>query len=199
MKTAVVLFACLLPLAAVAQSKDGVPLMKPALAASAPAKAVAPAIAGTPRTITWDALVPAGWDPFKDFKDMNFQMLDDGDPRAGAMLKKMRDVWDNAPVNGALVGQTVRIPGFVVPLEDSKDGLKEFLLVPYFGACVHSPPPPANQIVHVLPKSPAKGLRSMDAVWIIGTLTTGRTDSYMGAASYRIEATGVAPYTEASR
>ena len=190
------LLACVIPLAATAQSKEGVPLMKPPLAAPTPAKVLAP---GAPRTITWDALVPAGWDPFKDFKDMNFQMLDDGDPRAAAMLKKMRDVWDNAPVNGALVGQAVRIPGFVVPLEDSKDGLKEFLLVPYFGACVHSPPPPANQIVHVLPRSPAKGLRSMDAVWITGTLTTGRTDSYMGAASYRIEATGVAPYSEASR
>ena len=181
------------PLAAHAQAKDGVPLMKPPIAAPAPAAKPA---AGTPRTITWDALVPAGWDPFKDFKDMNFQMLDDGDPRAGAMLKKMREVWDNAPVNGALVGQSVRIPGFVVPLEDTKDGLKEFLLVPYFGACIHSPPPPANQIVHVLPKSPAKGFRSMDAVWITGTLTAGRTDSYMGAAGYRIEATAVAPYTE---
>ena len=173
--------------------KDGVPLMKPPLAA--PAKPAA--TPGAPRTITWDALVPAGWDPFKDFKDLNFQMLDDGDPRAAAMLKKMREVWDNAPVNTALVGQAVRIPGFIVPLEDSKEGLKEFLLVPYFGACVHSPPPPANQIVHVLPKSPAKGFRSMDAVWITGTLSTGRTDSYMGAASYRIESISVLPYSEA--
>ena len=172
--------------------KDGVPLMKPPLAA--PAKpATTP---GAPRTITWDALVPTGWDPFKDFKDLNFQTLDDGDPRAAAMMKKMREVWDNAPVNTALVGQAVRIPGFIVPLEDSKDGLKEFLLVPYFGACVHSPPPPANQIVHVLPKSPAKGFRSMDAVWITGTLSTGRTDSYMGAASYRIESVSVVPYSE---
>ena len=186
----------LLPGAALAQ-RDGVPLMKPPLAA--PVKPAAAVLAGAPRTITWDALVPAGWDPFKDFKDLNFQAMDDGDPRATAMLKKMRDVWDNAPVNTALVGQTVRIPGFVVPLEDTKDGLKEFLLVPYFGACVHSPPPPANQIVHVLPRSPAKGLRSMDAVWITGTLSTGRTDSYMGAASYRIEALSVAPYTETPR
>ena len=195
MKLLITLIAALalLPGWALAQ-KDGVPLMKPPLAA--PAK---PAAAGAPRTITWDALVPAGWDPFKDFKDLNFQMLDDGDPRAGAMLKKMREVWDNAPVNPALVGQQVRIPGFVVPLEDSKDGLKEFLLVPYFGACIHSPPPPANQIVHVLPRSPAKGLRSMDAVWITGTLSTGRTDSYMGAASYRIEALSVVPYSEPAR
>ncbi len=167
---------------------SGVPLMKPALQG-----AVKP---GTARTITWDNLVPADWDPFKEFKGMNFNLLDDGDPRAAQMLKRMREVWDNAPVNAQLVGQTVRIPGFVVPLEDGKEGVKEFLLVPYFGACVHSPPPPANQIIHVLPKTPAKGLRSMDTVWITGTLATVRTDSYMGAASYRIEAVEVAPYSE---
>jgi hypothetical protein len=137
--------------------------------------------------------------PFKEFKGLNFQTLDDGDPRAAAMLRRMREVWDNAPANPALVGQTVRLPGFVVPLEDSKEGLKEFLLVPYFGACIHSPPPPANQIVHVVPKTPAKGLRSMDTVWITGKLATVRTDSYMGAASYRIEAQNVAPYEDKAR
>jgi uncharacterized protein len=179
-----------------AQGKDGVPLMKPALPAPAAAAAAATTAPGAVRTINWDALVPPNWDPFKEFKDLNFQALDDGDPRAAQMLKKMRDVWDNAPINTAVVGQTVRLPGFVVPLEDSKDGLTEFLLVPYFGACIHSPPPPANQIVHVLPKAAAKGLRSMDAVWITGVLTTVRTDSYMGAAGYRIEATAVAPYSE---
>jgi hypothetical protein len=115
------------------------------------------------------------------------------------MLKKMREVWDSAPVNPELVGTQVRIPGFVVPLEDSKAGLREFLLVPYFGACIHSPPPPANQIIHVLPRTPAKGVRSMDTVWVSGTLSTVRTDSYMGASGYRIEATSVAPYTEPAR
>jgi uncharacterized protein len=174
-----------------AGATTGVPLMKPPLA---PPKAAAKP--GEARTITWDNLVPADWDPFKDFKGLNFNLLDDGDPRAAQMLKRMREVWDNAPVNAQLVGQSVRIPGFVVPLEDGKEGVKEFLLVPYFGACVHSPPPPANQIIHVLPKTPAKGLRSMDTVWITGTLATVRTDSYMGAAGYRIEAVEVAPYQE---
>jgi hypothetical protein len=98
-----------------------------------------------------------------------------------------------------MVGQAVRIPGFVVPLEDSKEGLKEFLLVPYFGACIHSPPPPSNQIIDVVPRTPARGVRSMDAVWISGVLATTRTDSYMGAASYRIEAVSVTPYHENAR
>lgn len=179
---------------------SGVPLMKPPLGAT-PATVAKPAagLPGQPATIAWDALVPASWDPFKDFKGLDFQAMDDGDPRAAEMMKRMREVWDNAPVNNAIVGKNVRIPGFVVPLEDSKEGLKEFLLVPYFGACIHSPPPPSNQIVHVLPKTAAKGLRSMDAVWITGTLATVRTDSYMGAASYRIEATSVVPYKETAR
>jgi len=190
-------------LPASAQAPAGVPLMKEPIkpetaapAASAGTSATPAGKPGDPRTISWDALVPPNWDPFKDFKGLNFQMMDDGDPRTMQFLKRMREVWDNAPPNPKIVGQEVRIPGFVVPLEDSKEGMKEFLLVPYFGACIHSPPPPANQIIHVLPKSPAKGLRSMDTVWISGRISTVRTDSFMGAASYRIEAVDVSPYQD---
>ena len=183
-------------------AKDGAPLMNPALGGPAPLASKpappGPVVNGF-RTINWDALVPADWDPFKEFKGLNLGVLDDADPRAALMLKKMREVWDNAPINTALVGQRVRLPGFVVPLEDTKDGMKEFLLVPYFGACIHSPPPPGNQIIHVLPKVPVKGLRSMDTVWISGVLSAERTDSYMGAAGYRIEADAVAPYQERGR
>jgi uncharacterized protein len=171
------------------------------LAAAAPAAAQPPAApaatpAGASRTISWDDLVPPDWDPMKEFKGMDFGLLQDSDPRAQELLKKLREVWDNAPTNPKLEGQAVRLPGFVVPLEEGKDGLREFLLVPYFGACIHSPPPPANQIIHVLPKSAAKGLRSMDTVWVTGTLKTVRTDSFMGTASYRLEAAGVTPYSD---
>jgi hypothetical protein len=159
------------------------------------AQSAAPGTAA-PRTIGWEALVPADWDPMKDLKGLNLSILSDADPRATAALAKLREAWDNAPINPAVVGQTVRLPGYLVPLEETKDGLKEFLLVPYFGACIHSPPPPANQIVHVLPKAPAKGLRSMDTVWVTGVLTGTRTDSYMGMSGYRIEATQVTPYAE---
>lgn len=181
-----------LPAAPLARAQPaGVPTMQPPLA-GAPA-------AGPARTITWEDLVPRDWDPFKEFKDLNFQMLDDGDPRAMELLKRMRKVWDEAPVNEALAGQVVRLPGFIVPLEDSREGLKEFLLVPYFGACIHSPPPPANQIIHVVPVKPARGFRSMDAVWISGPLALDRVDSHMGMAGYRIAATEVAAYREKGR
>ena len=156
-------------------------------------KAAASAAASAFREISWDDLVPKDWDPLKQFKDMNFGMLTDADPRAAAMLKKMREVWDNAPVNGALDGQAIRIPGYVVPLEESKAGMTEFLLVPYFGACIHTPPPPSNQIVHVLPAK-AKNLRSMDTVWVSGTLKALRSDTFMGASGYRIDAATTEPY-----
>jgi len=164
-------------------------------AATKPAAGPAPARAGYAE-ISWDELVPKDWDPLKQFKDMNFGLLNDADPRAAAMLKKMREVWDNAPTNNAMDGKAVRLPGYVVPLEEGKTGLTEFLLVPYFGACIHTPPPPSNQIVHVLPREPLKGVKSMDTVWINGTLRTLRSDTFMGASSYKLDAVSVEPYVE---
>ena len=121
------------------------------------------------REITWDELVPKDWDPTKDLKDMNFGPVRDGDPRAAAMLKRMREPGTTRrPTRGRR--RLSRIPGYVVPLEESKAGLTEFLLVPYFGACIHTPPPPSNQIIHVKPRQPPKGFRSMDTVWVSGTL-----------------------------
>ncbi len=184
--TASIAAALLVPLA---QAQD-----KPAAKPAAKAAAAAPATAFA--EITWDELVPPDWDPLKQFKDMNFGVLSDADPKAAAMLKKMREVWDNAPVNNKLEGKAIRIPGYIVPLEEGKNGMTEFLLVPYFGACIHSPPPPANQIIHVKPKEPAKGIRSMDTVWVNGTLHTLRTDTFMGASSYRMEAQGIERYVE---
>ncbi len=156
----------------------------------------AAAARGAYAEITWDELVPPDWDPLAQFKDMNFGVLSDADPRAAAMLKKMREVWDNAPVNNKLDGRAIRIPGYIVPLEEGKNGMTEFLLVPYFGACIHSPPPPANQIIHVKPKSPARGFKSMDTVWVNGTLHTLRSDTFMGVSSYRMEAQAVERYVE---
>ncbi len=189
--TSVVLTCCLH--APWAQTQPAPPA--PAAAAKPAAKA-APVIVGGFRVINWEELVPAGWDPMAEFKGMDLNAMNDGDPRTLQLMKRLREVWDQAPANPALDGMSVRVPGFVVPLEEGKDGLTEFLLVPYFGACVHSPPPPANQIIHVLPQPAAKGLRSMDAVWISGKLTRTRNDSYMGVSSWRLDAKSVEPYSE---
>ena len=168
----------------------------PAKTGNSAAKPAGGAAKAAYREIKWDDLVPADWDPFKEMKDMNFSGLSDTDPRAAAALKRMREFWDNAPVNPKLEDQAVRIPGYVVPLDDSTTGLKEFLLVPYFGACIHTPPPPANQIVHVVPRSAAKGFRAMDTVWVSGTLKAAKSDTAMGASGYRLDAVVVEPYVD---
>jgi uncharacterized protein len=142
----------------------------------------------------WDALVPADWNPAKEFGAVNLGNLDDSDPRAVAALEKLRQAWDNAPVVPALNGTRVRIAGFMVPLEGHQGLVSEFLLVPYFGACIHTPPPPANQIIHVLPARPYKSEQGMDAVWISGVLETTRADTGMGNAGYRMKAELVTPY-----
>ena len=180
----------------------GKPAAKAGSAASAPlsttATAVASPAAPSYREVSWDDLTPKDWDPLKQFREMNFGALSDSDPKAIAMLQRMRETWDNAPTNIAMEGQNVRIAGYLVPLDETKDGLIQFLLVPYFGACIHTPPPPSNQIIEVRPKQPSKGYRPMDTVWVSGTLRTLRSETYMGASSYRMQAMRVEPYVRNS-
>ena len=184
---------------AVAQSvrdtvRETVPQVQPALSGEAPPPGAR--VPGPTRTIGWEQLIPAGWDPYKDLKALNLDGLKDNDPKAEEALKKMRKMWDNAPINPLILGQSVRLPGYMVPLEDLPEGTKEFLLVPYFGACVHSPPPPANQIVHVVLDKPTKRFRLMDTLWVTGPLSATKTDSHMGVSSYRIDAKQVTPFAE---
>lgn len=146
--------------------------------------------------ITWDALVPKDWDPTKSFRDLQqLSRLPDSDARVQTLYERMRKVWDEAPTVASLKGRRIKIPGFVVPLESGQEGLREFLLVPYFGACIHTPPPPANQIIHVRATPPAKGFQTMSAVWVSGTLDLERADSQMGASGYSLQAAQIVKYS----
>lgn len=147
--------------------------------------------------ITWDALVPADWDPMKSFTDMQkLGSLPDTDPRVQALYDRMRKVWDEAPTVPSMAGKEVKLPGFVVPLESGEKGMREFLLVPYFGACIHTPPPPANQIIFVRSATPVRGFQTMSAVWVSGTLELERGKSEMGSSSYSMKAERVEKYKE---
>jgi len=66
--------------------------------------------------------------------------------------------------------------------------------VPYFGACIHTPPPPANQIVHGRAQVPIKGFQTMDAIWVSGTLGLVRGSTQMGASGYSMIVSRVEPY-----
>jgi hypothetical protein len=106
----------------------------------------------------------------------------------------LRETWSNAPPNAGMNGARIRIPGFIVPLERKGNQITQFLLVPYFGACIHTPPPPSNQIIHVFPFKPVKEAQTMDAVWASGTLEVARSETGLGNASYRLRADLVTPY-----
>ncbi|MEO8924214.1 MAG: DUF3299 domain-containing protein [Caldimonas sp.] len=149
------------------------------------------------RGLKWAELIPKGWDPSASFRGRNTTLLNDWDPRARKLLKEAKAVWDHAPTVDTFNGASIKIAGYVVPLESSNGALKEFLLVPYFGACIHTPPPPANQIIFVVPKTPAEGFHTMDTVWVSGTLTATRVDTFAGNSGYKIDATAVERYVGA--
>jgi len=148
------------------------------------------------RELKWDELISPSWNPEAIVKSMNLDMMLDGDPRATAALERLRKEWDNAPGNPALDGAEVKLAGFVVPLEREGNALREFLLVPYFGACIHVPPPPANQIVHVVSPKPIPNTATMDAVWVSGKLALFPTSTQMGRSSYRLTAATVEQYSK---
>ncbi len=150
--------------------------------------------AGSYKETSWEALVPKGWDPADMFKDLDLSKMSDGDPRAMDALQRMRDAMDSAPIESSMKGARIRIPGFIVPLENNHGKITEFLLVPYFGACIHSPPPPANQTIHVFPAKPVEDSQQMDPVWVSGTLETTSSKTVFGSAGYRMKAEVIKPY-----
>ncbi|RLK38689.1 DUF3299 domain-containing protein [Cupriavidus plantarum] len=168
------------------------------VAAAQPSIPESPPASGTPtdnfRDIDWQALLPKGWDPMAPFKGLKLDEMEDNDPRAEAAMDKARKFWQTAPIEPSLDGAAVRLPGFVVSLDGEGEAIREFLLVPYFGACIHVPPPPANQVVHVRTNRPLDGLRTMDTVWIRGTLRVERAETMMGEAGYGMKDAMLEPY-----
>lgn len=170
---------------------------EPEASTTAPVEAIAtpPAPpAGNYREIDWQTLLPKGWDPMAPFKGLRLDEMEDNDPRAEIAMDKARKYWQSAPIEPSLDGTAVRLPGYVVSLDGEGEAIREFLLVPYFGACIHVPPPPSNQVVHVRTNRPLQGLRTMDTVWISGTMRVERAETMMGDAGYAMKDAVLAPY-----
>lgn len=148
-----------------------------------------------PIELEWDALIPEDWRLDKLMEEYNADNLSDEDPRAKELMEKIKTFWKEAPVVHGYDGKLVKLPGFVVPLETDAKTIQEFLLVPYYGACIHTPPPPANQTVYVVTdEGHAYKGQLFDTVWVTGTLRVEKLSSDLGDAGYRIEARMVEPY-----
>ena len=150
--------------------------------------------------ITWDDLLNEEW--YQQMKkDMasygRMAFLKDGSEEAEKLMASMRKKLDEAPISTKYINQKIRMPGFVVPLDAVRTGQREFLLVPYFGACIHTPPPPANQIVLVTPHpqlNVSRTLESMEVIWVEGELKESRTKTASGVSGYSLEAIQIYPY-----
>jgi len=141
-------------------------------------------IANPPKEIFWEDLIPQG----------HVQI----DTQAQANHEGNEQNWVqpdlDAPVVKALDGQSVSLPGFVVPLEGDSELITEFLLVPYFGACIHVPPPPPNQLVHVTIKGGVPIDSLYDAIVVTGIIKTQTWSGEIAQVGYQMQAVGVAPF-----
>lgn len=133
------------------------------------------------------ASIPAG----DDFGGSGFN-----DPLANSMRgsfdaeldEDYRSSLNSTKFNMELNGKKVRLPGFIVPLEFQQEQVvTEFLLVPYFGACIHVPPPPPNQIVYVKTDKGIKLTNLEQAYWLSGTLSAKLKESELGTAAYTLD------------
>ncbi|KZN39615.1 hypothetical protein N475_14460 [Pseudoalteromonas luteoviolacea DSM 6061] len=142
------------------------------------------AYAAPPKEIFWDDLIPAGHVQISNQEAASH----DGDDKNWVQPNL------DAPVVKALDGKNISLPGFVVPLEGDSEVITEFLLVPYFGACIHVPPPPPNQIVHVKIKNGVPIDSLYDAITVTGTIKVESFKNELAQTGYTMQAVGVAPF-----
>lgn len=137
------------------------------------------------RELSWQELIPEQ-ELFESLESVE-PPTTYGDPYASQSY--------SAEVNGDLDGIQAKIPGFVVPLEIVEEGkVSEFLLVPYFGACIHTPPPPPNQIVFVTAAKPIELESMWEPVWVDGKFSVEFKQSMYGSAGYSMTADSVKLY-----
>ncbi|MFV3328751.1 DUF3299 domain-containing protein [Pseudomonas sp. NY15372] len=153
-----------------------------------------PLPAAEPRTLDWPALIPEGA-PVVPVQQAPLHDLSQLGSALAEAASAARQQAPDAPVVKALDGQQVKLPGYIVPLEVSEEGrTTEFLLVPYYGACIHVPPPPSNQIVHIVSEMGVRIEDLYQPYWIEGRMQVKATSSELAEAGYQMEAEKIYAY-----
>ena len=158
-------------------------LITSALASAALPRA---ALAKTPTEITWDDLIPPGV-PYSEIV-------------ATGEMDETNDIWqpifdENATkLNPVLDGAYIKMPGYIIPIDQSTDGVTSFVLVPYVGACLHTPPPPANQLVFVTTNKPWPSDNLWDAVWVTGQMQHELQSTEVAETGYLLKAEEMETY-----
>lgn len=155
------------------------------------------ALARGVREIGWEELMPEGEEErLAQLYQQQMAMLYAGGPiMEGSAADQMIQIGTFNTVK-ELNETKVRIPGYTVPFDFSANAeITEFLLVPYYGACLHAPPPPPNQTVFIMSDEPIKLRDLAQAVWIEGTIYTQTQESELADAAYTIKIDKVETYT----
>ncbi len=169
-----------------------------------PASSRAEATQGEVRTLEWIDLLPdEDFEALMNPPDWLDEIEEGSDDDVMAEARFSRDeagrrYWEalhSRNTVASLHGTRSRIPGFVVPLEmDAQNRVIEFFLVPYFGACIHLPPPPPNQMIHVQYPRGLALERLEDAFWVEGELRTVIRDHDLGTAAWGLDASAIRPW-----
>ena len=137
-------------------------------------------LANTPTEITWGDLIPPGV-PYSE-------IIGEGEKDEG------NDYWlpifdiNATKLNPALDGAYIKMPGYIIPIDLSTAGITRFVLVPYVGACIHTPPPPPNQLVLVTPETPWPNNDPWEAVWVMGQMQHEIKSTEVAETGYALKA-----------
>lgn len=138
------------------------------------------------REITWDDLIPPGVPYAEIVGEGNYdEQNDTWNPVFDANATKL---------NTALDGASVKLPGYIIPIDTGAEGMTSFILVPYVGACIHVPPPPPNQLVFVTTGTPRPSDNLWDAIWVYGRLTAQMQSTEIAEIGYRMVADKIEVY-----
>lgn len=136
--------------------------------------------------ITWDDLIPPGV-PYSE-------IIGEGE------MDEQNDTWrpifdSNAiKLNPLLDGAYIKMPGFVIPIDLSTIGVTSFVLVPYVGACIHTPPPPPNQLVFVTTETPWPSEDLWEAIWVTGKMQHQLQSTEVAETGYSLTADKIEVY-----
>lgn len=143
-------------------------------------------LAATPRVLSWEDLIPPGV-PYSEIVGMG-------------EIDAIRDTWlpefdENATkLNAELNGAYIKMPGYMLPIDLSTAGVTSFIMVPYVGACIHTPPPPANQLVFVDSKKPWPSDKLWDPVWVTGQIKHELQSTTIADIGYAMQAEKIEVY-----
>lgn len=144
------------------------------------------AMASQYRAIEWPDLIPKGV-PY-------------GEIIGPGKIDEANDTWvpeydRNAwRMNTRLNGKAVKLPGYIIPFDVTAQGVTSFMLVPYVGACIHTPPPPPNQLVFVTAKTPWPSDSLWDPVWVSGRLSAKSMQTQIADVGYQMTAERIEVY-----